>query len=142
MFTTVLDPSKAIYVPRGVGNSLPGLGGRHRLHHLVDAHWSLELKRTYTFVNLADPELAIEWPIPLAEATVSGPTSTTRCWPTSSPWLPAHPRHRLQRPAGPCGPRAGGGRGVAKDFDFCDIDTFDMSDPDAYSSTTGRSTAP
>ncbi|MEQ3041967.1 sugar nucleotide-binding protein, partial [Collinsella sp. CLA-ER-H3] len=23
-------------------------------------------------------------------------------------------------------------RGVAKDFDFCDIDTFDMSDPDAY----------
>lgn len=24
-------------------------------------------------------------------------------------------------------------RGVAKDFDFCDIDTFDMSDPDAYS---------
>ena len=35
------------------------------------AHWSLELKRTYTFVNLADPELAIQWPIPLAEATVS-----------------------------------------------------------------------
>jgi dTDP-4-dehydrorhamnose 3,5-epimerase len=24
-------------------------------------------------------------------------------------------------------------RGVAKDFDFCDIDTFDISDPDAYS---------
>ena len=24
-------------------------------------------------------------------------------------------------------------RGVAKDFDFCDIDTFDMSDPEAYS---------
>lgn len=24
-------------------------------------------------------------------------------------------------------------RGAAKDFDFCDIDTFDMSDPEAYS---------
>lgn len=37
-------------------------------------------------------------------------------------------------------------RGVAKDFDFCDIDTFDMSDPEAYSgydlvATTPSSTA-
>ncbi len=33
------------------------------IYHLVNAHWSLEQK-TYTFVNLADPELNIPWPIP------------------------------------------------------------------------------
>ena len=92
VFTCTLDPSKAIYVPRGVGNSFQALEDGTAYTYLVDAHWSLELKKTYTFVNLADPELAIEWPIPLAEE-----------------------------------------RGVARDFDFCDIDTFDMSDPDAYS---------
>ncbi|MFR3452505.1 MAG: hypothetical protein ACLTSX_14030 [Collinsella sp.] len=31
----------------------------------MNAHWSAELKSTYTFVNLADPGLGIEWPIPL-----------------------------------------------------------------------------
>ena len=71
VFTCTLDPSKAIYVPRGVGNSFQALEDGTAYTYLVDAHWSLELKRTYTFVNLADPELAIEWPIPLAEATVS-----------------------------------------------------------------------
>ena len=71
VYTTVLDPSKAIYVPRGVGNSFQALEDGTAYTYLVDAHWSLELKRTYTFVNLADPELAIEWPIPLDQATVS-----------------------------------------------------------------------
>ena len=71
VYTTVLDPSKAIYVPRGVGNSFQALEDGTAYTYLVDAHWSLELKKTYTFVNLADPELAIEWPIPLDEATVS-----------------------------------------------------------------------
>ncbi len=61
----MLDPSKAIYVPRGVGNSFQALEDGTAYTYLVDAHWSAELKKTYTFVNLADPELAIEWPIPL-----------------------------------------------------------------------------
>ena len=71
VFTCTLDPSKAIYVPRGVGNSFQALEDGTAYTYLVDAHWSLELKKTYTFVNLADPELAIEWPIPLEQATVS-----------------------------------------------------------------------
>ncbi len=71
VFTCTLDPSKAIYVPRGVGNSFQALEDGTAYTYLVDAHWSLELKKTYTFVNLADPELAIEWPIPLDQATVS-----------------------------------------------------------------------
>ena len=68
VYTTVLDPSKAIYVPRGVGNSFQALEDGTAYTYLVNAHWSLEQKRTYTFVNLADPELGIRWPIPLEDS--------------------------------------------------------------------------
>ena len=71
VFTATLDPSKAIFVPRGVGNSFQALENDTVYTYLVDAHWSAELKKTYTFVNLADPELAIEWPIPLSECELS-----------------------------------------------------------------------
>lgn len=134
VFTTVLDPSKAIYVPRGVGNSFQALEDGTAYTYLVDAHWSLELKRTYTFVNLADPELAIEWPIPLDEATVS---EADKNHPMLADVVPMPPRRTLVTG---CNGQLGhavralaGERGVAKDFDFCDIDTFDMSDPEAYS---------
>ena len=68
VYTTVLDPSKAIYVPRGVGNSFQALEDGTVYTYLVNAHWSLEQKKTYTFVNLADPDLHIDWPIPLEDS--------------------------------------------------------------------------
>lgn len=71
VFTCTLDPSKAIYVPKGVGNSFQSLEDDTAYTYLVDAHWSAELKKLYTFVNLADPQLAINWPIPLSEAIMS-----------------------------------------------------------------------
>ncbi len=82
VYTCELDPSRAIYVPRGVGNSYQALedGTAYtylvNAHwsaelYLVNAHWSAELKSTYTFVNLADPDLGIEWPIPLSECELS-----------------------------------------------------------------------
>ena len=133
VYTTVLDPSKAIYVPRGVGNSFQALEDGTTYTYLVDAHWSLELKRTYTFVNLADPELAIQWPIPLDEATVS---EADLNHPMLADVVPMAPKRTLVTG---CNGQLGRAvralaeeRGVAKDFDFCDIDTFDMSDPDAY----------
>ena len=133
VFTCTLDPSRAIYVPRGVGNSFQALEDGTAYTYLVDAHWSLELKRTYTFVNLADPELAIEWPIPLEQATVS---EADLNHPYLKNVVPMAPRRTLVTG---CNGQLGRavralaeGRGVAKDFDFCDIDTFDMSDPDAY----------
>ena len=134
VFTCTLDPSRAIYVPRGVGNSFQALEDGTAYTYLVDAHWSLELKRTYTFVNLADPELAIEWPIPLDEATVS---EADLNHPMLKDVVPMAPKRTLVTG---CNGQLGHAvralaeeRGVAKDFDFCDIDTFDMSDPDAYS---------
>lgn len=133
VYTTVLDPSKAIYVPRGVGNSFQALEDGTAYTYLVDAHWSLELKKTYTFVNLADPELAIEWPIPLDRATVS---EADLNHPYLKDVVPMAPKRTLVTG---CNGQLGRAvralaeeRGVARDFDFCDIDTFDMSDPDAY----------
>ncbi|MDB1918959.1 sugar nucleotide-binding protein, partial [Collinsella aerofaciens] len=124
----------AIYVPRGVGNSFQALEDGTAYTYLVDAHWSLELKKTYTFVNLADPELAIEWPIPLDEATVS---EADLNHPYLKDVVPMAPKRTLVIG---CNGQLGHAvralaeeRGVAKDFDFCDIDTFDMSDPEAYS---------
>lgn len=134
VYTTVLDPSKAIYVPRGVGNSFQALEDGTAYTYLVDAHWSLELKRTYTFVNLADPELAIEWPIPLEEATVS---EADLNHPMLKDVVPMAPKRTLvtgcNGQLGHAVRKLAEERGVAKDFDFCDIDTFDMSDPEAYS---------
>ena len=134
VFTCTLDPSKAIYVPRGVGNSFQALEDGTAYTYLVNAHWSLELKKTYTFVNLADPELNIEWPIPLDEAVISAadlhhpylkdvvPMPPKRTLVTGSNGQLGHAVRALAEE-----------RGVEKSFDFCDIDTFDMSDPAAYS---------
>ena len=133
VFTCTLDPSKAIYVPRGVGNSFQALEDGTAYTYLVDAHWSLELKRTYTFVNLADPELNIQWPIPLDRATVS---EADLNHPYLKDVVPMAPKRTLvtgcDGQLGRAVRRLAEERGVAKDFDFCDIDTFDMSDPDAY----------
>ena len=133
VYTTTLDPSKAIYVPRGVGNSFQALEDRTAYTYLVDAHWSLELKKTYTFVNLADPQLGIEWPIPLSEATIS---EADRHHPMLADVVPMAPRRTLVTG---CNGQLGRAvrtlaeeRGLLGAFDFCDIDTFDMSDPEAY----------
>ncbi len=133
VFTCTLDPSKAIYVPRGVGNSYQALEDGTAYTYLVNAHWSAELKKTYTFVNLADPTLGIEWPIPLDEATLS---AADLAHPMLADALPMAPRRTLVTG---CNGQLGRAvralaeeRKVAKDFDFRDIDTFDMSDPAAY----------
>ena len=134
VYTTRLDPSRAIYVPRGVGNSFQALEDGTVYTYLVDAHWSAELKRTYTFVNLADPALGIDWPIPLSEATLS---EADKRHPMLADVVPMAPRRTLVTG---CNGQLGRAvralaeeRGVSGTFDFCDIDTFDLSDPDAYS---------
>ena len=133
VYTCTLDPSKAIYVPRGVGNSFQALEDGTAYTYLVDAHWSLELKKTYTFVNLADPELDIQWPIPLDQATVS---EADLNHPYLRDVVPMAPKRTLvtgcNGQLGHAVRRLAEERGFAKDFDFCDIDTFDMSDPDDY----------
>jgi dTDP-4-dehydrorhamnose 3,5-epimerase len=69
VFTTEITPDKAIFVPRGVANGYQTLEENITYTYLVNEHWSPEA--TYTFVNLFDRSLNIEWPIPQDQATTS-----------------------------------------------------------------------
>lgn len=134
VYTAALDPSRAIYVPRGVGNSFQALEDGTAYTYLVDAHWSAELKKTYTFVNLADPELDIQWPIPLSEATLS---EADLHHPYLRDVVPMAPKRTLvtgcRGQLGRAVRELAEERGLLPSFDFCDIDTFDMADSAAYS---------
>src|SRR6476620_8459155 len=70
-FTCELGPDTAIFVPRGVGNAFQTLQDETAYSYLVNDHWSPAAKDSYTFLNLADETLAIDWPIPLAAAELS-----------------------------------------------------------------------
>ena len=65
-----VSPERAIFLPKGCGNSFMTLEETY-YSYLVDDFWTPELYDKYTFVNLADPELNINWPIVLEEATMS-----------------------------------------------------------------------
>lgn len=71
VFTAELDPTKAIFVPRGVGNSFQALEDNTVYTYLVNDHWSAEAQSQYTFLNLADETANIQWPIPLDSAELS-----------------------------------------------------------------------
>jgi dTDP-4-dehydrorhamnose 3,5-epimerase len=67
--TLRMTPNKAIYVPKGCGNSYQTLSPNVEYSYLVDAHWTPEA--SYTMLNLADSSLEIKWPIPLEQAVLS-----------------------------------------------------------------------
>ncbi|MDX1877519.1 bifunctional dTDP-4-dehydrorhamnose 3,5-epimerase family protein/NAD(P)-dependent oxidoreductase [Mycolicibacterium sp. 141076] len=69
VFTAELDPSRAVFVPRGVGNAFQTLAPDTAYVYLVNDHYSPDAQ--YVSVNLADETLAIEWPIPLESAELS-----------------------------------------------------------------------
>jgi dTDP-4-dehydrorhamnose 3,5-epimerase-like enzyme len=58
--TFELGPEQALYVPRGVGNSFCTLTPHTTYNFLVNEQWSPER----IAVDLFDPELAIDWPVP------------------------------------------------------------------------------
>jgi dTDP-4-dehydrorhamnose 3,5-epimerase len=69
--TVELGPDTAVFVPRGVANSYQTLEHGTVYSYLVNEHWSPDSLTEYTYLNLADPSIAIGWPIPLVEATIS-----------------------------------------------------------------------
>lgn len=130
--TANIDPSIAVYTPRGVGNSFQALEDNTLYTYLVNAHWSAELKSSYTFVNLADPQLAIEWPIPLEECELS---EADKHHPMLSDVKPMEPRKTLV--TGCNGQLGRAVRATAEarglmGFEYTDIEEFDFSDPAAY----------
>ncbi len=64
-----LDPATAVFVPRGVGNSYQTLEPDTAYSYLVNEHW--RATDSYPAVALADSGLAIPWPMPLADVTIS-----------------------------------------------------------------------
>lgn len=69
--TLEVDETLAVFVPRGVGNSYQTLTDDAAYSYLVNDHWSAASIPDYSYVNLADPTLAIDWPVPLSEAIIS-----------------------------------------------------------------------
>ena len=68
-FTLEITPGVAVFVPRGVANGYQTLEDNVTYTYLVNAHWSPDAQ--YTFVNLFDPVLHIDWPIGQTQAVIS-----------------------------------------------------------------------
>lgn len=132
VYTTILDPTKAIFVPRGVANGFQTLVDGTVYTYLVDAHWSLAQKLSYTFVNLADPALKIAWPIPLDQCELS---DADRRHPMLSDVIPMMPKRVLVTGAhgqlGMALHQYASKRGLTY-WQFTDRDTFDISKQGDY----------
>lgn len=115
VFTTEVDPSRAVFVPRGVGNSYQTLEPNTAYTYLVNDHYSPD--GDYLSLNLADETAAIEWPIPLEKAELSAKDR-------------AHPRLGGVRPVAPrkilvLG--AGGQLGCALHDEYADDPRFEFA---------------
>lgn len=64
-----ITPEQAVFVPRGVANGYQTLETNVTYTYLVNAHWYPDAK--YASVNLFDPNLHIDWPIPKDQAIIS-----------------------------------------------------------------------
>ena len=69
--TIELGPETAVFVPRGVANGYQTLADDTVYSYLVNEHWSPGARDSYSYLNLADETAAVNWPIPLGQATIS-----------------------------------------------------------------------
>ncbi|APZ35032.1 dTDP-4-dehydrorhamnose reductase [Microbacterium aurum] len=126
VFTTELDPSKAIFVPRGVGNSYQTLEPDTAYTYLVNDHWSPDA--AYSFLNLADETAAIDWPIPLTDVEIS---AKDLAHPRLADVTPIPPKKILVLGAnGQLGRALRAEYGDAPHIEYADRATLDISSPD------------
>lgn len=90
VYTCEIDPSVAVFVPRGVGNSYQTLEPNTVYTYLVNEHW--RAGASYVGLNLADETVAIDWPIPLEGAIQSEKDLNNPCLGQVEPFT----RHDLQ----------------------------------------------
>jgi dTDP-4-dehydrorhamnose reductase/dTDP-4-dehydrorhamnose 3,5-epimerase len=124
VFTTQLDASRAVFVPRGVGNSFQTLETDTVYSYLVNDHWSADAQSRYTFLNLADETIAVPWPIKLSEASLS---DKDRVHPRLAEVTPMPPKRTII-----VGANGQIGRALAKalpDAIALDRSQFDLLDP-------------
>lgn len=88
-FHLELDPSVAVFVPRGVGNSYQTLEDGVAYSYLVNDHW--RAGETYPALALDDPTVAIPWPIPLSECEISAKDSAQPLLDDVTPMAPRRP---------------------------------------------------
>ncbi|GLJ61148.1 dTDP-4-dehydrorhamnose reductase [Microbacterium barkeri] len=126
VFTAELDPSKAIFVPRGVGNSYQTLEPDTAYVYLVNDHWSPDA--AYSFLNLADETVAIDWPIPLSDVEIS---DKDRTHPRLADVVPIPPRKTLVLGAnGQLGRALRALLGDRPDIEYATRADLDLASPD------------
>lgn len=135
VFTTELDPSTAIFIPRGVGNAFQTLEPNTAYTYLVNDHWSADAQSQYTFLNLADDTVAIDWPIPLDQAELSDKDRKHPFLADVTPMQP--PRIAVLGASGQLGHALaealpGSGLGAADFLDQADLDLTDPASIDAF----------
>jgi len=69
--TAELDNGKSVFLPRGVANSYQTLEDNTLYVYSTNDHWRADNYDEYTFVNLADPDVNVQWPIPLDLSIIS-----------------------------------------------------------------------
>jgi dTDP-4-dehydrorhamnose reductase len=131
VYTTEIDPSRAIFVPRGVGNSYQTLEPDTAYTYLVNDHWSPDA--SYTFLNLADETSAIDWPIPLDSVEIS---TKDRAHPWLADVTPMSPKRTLV--LGANGQLGRALREALPDAEFAGRDEFDLTDPASWVSRRWR----
>jgi dTDP-4-dehydrorhamnose 3,5-epimerase len=125
VFTAVIDPSRAIFVPRGVGNAFQTLEDATVYTYLVNDHWSPDAQ--YTFLNLADASVAIDWPVPLTAAEIS---EKDRAHPALADVVPMGPRKTLVLGAhGQLGSALRRVLGEAAHIEYVDREHLDVTAP-------------
>ena len=130
VFTAELDPGKAIFIPRGVGNAFQTLEDNTAYTYLVNDHWSADAQGQYTFLNLADETAAITWPIPLEKAELS---EKDRAHPRLDAVVPMAPKKTLVLGAdGQLGKALRAACAGNRDVEFAGRRDLDLTDPASY----------
>ncbi len=125
-YWTEIDEDVTVFVPRGVGNSYQALADGTVYSYLVNDHYVAG--RTYPALNLADPDVAIPWPIPLDSADVEV-SDKDRVNPMLGEIEPMAPKRTLIT-----GCRGQLGQALAPlfpDATLVDLDELDLTDADA-----------
>jgi len=71
VYSTEITNTVAIFLPKGIGNSFQVLEDDTYYVYSTSDHWRADNYDKYSFVNLADPDAKIQWPIPLSESIMS-----------------------------------------------------------------------
>lgn len=130
-FAITLDPSKAIFVPRGVANGFQALEDNTVYMYLVNDHWSADAE--YANVSIYDESLAINWPISLDQATVS---DKDKAHPNLADATAIAPKKVLI--VGANGQLGRAFQAIYPDAECVDRDTLDISSPEVFTARRWR----